>query len=991
MQSFCLVNRSENMSSLFKVSYIDAAAKISISAYSDAVIVNKTKNGLVLIATRISGYPEYVNALTRAINGGGTLRIMNQEKEMVCKTLPKQYIHQFNHDGVYAEATITALDDGMVERDAAEDNGAVKANDGKSPRLCYILSQPNDDDALFKHIDMKTSAPLIPEFKDYLISELQRRQILKPLEVHSIYEKIEGWVLNCSYDDRNICQVVSDGILNGNISLPAPNDPLLFNNIAGISQYLNEFAGTLAENIRSQFEPLFDPATDQLSPEILEVNETVKKNAGYSLYEAQLAAAQALTRRLVNGETALLVAECGTGKTKIGTATLYAYQTAYTNKNKHFNIVMSPAHVAKKWVRELVETSPNTQGAVIRSITQLDDLYQDYLKGNKTVYAIISKEKARDGYARQPAAIWSKQRKYFRCPHCFEKIMMKISDDGGSYFVDANQAFFKRETKENHKCRNCGSMLWTTANPAIQNGWIKVGDFGFVHRHLASQYLSQNISKKAKKAISDILKDTDWAMQSVASYRRYSLSSYINRYYKNKLDGVIVDELHQYNNDSGQGEAMAEIAAAADKVVGMTATLINGYSSGIFHLLYRFFPSLMLQDNKPYHIPQEFNRAYGVTESVYEIKYAEYSSNRRSVKRKVREKQLPGVSPIVYTRFLLDAAVFLTLFDMGKELPEYEEIPTGIPLPEDIQAEYAYMEKTLKDILKNRQDISRRILSAYFNLLTVYPDQPYNQKGIYDPKSQQMLLKPKNMRIPGTMLPKDKKTLEIAKNKVEQGENVLIYVSRVALDSQEKLKELLNKAGYYAEILSSSTAPTERENWVDNRLKSGLKVLITNPSLVETGLDLNAFTTIIFYNISFNLFTLRQASRRSWRINQTAPRVEVYLLYYLDTMQHRGLSLMASKLAAAGIIEGNITDEGLAAMGDCGDLTSQLTRQLVKGIKEEVTDIAGIFKSMAILKSVQSDEETALVIPFPFKQYKPLYSNRFVENLSFFDLLNLSA
>ena len=37
------------------------------------------------------------------------------------------------------------------------------------------------------------------------------------------------------------------------------------------------------------------------------------------------------------------------------------------------------------------------------------------------------------------------------------------------------------------------------------------------------------------------------------------MSAYIKRKYKGKLDGCIVDELHEYNNDSGQGDAMAEI------------------------------------------------------------------------------------------------------------------------------------------------------------------------------------------------------------------------------------------------------------------------------------------------------------------------------------------------------------------------------------------------------------------------------------------------
>ena len=101
-----------------------------------------------------------------------------------------------------------------------------------------------------------------------------------------------------------------------------------------------------------------------------------------------------------------------------------------------------------------------------------------------------------------------------------------------------------------------------------------------------------------------------------------------------------------------------------------------------------------------------------------------------------------------------------------------------------------------------------------------------------------------------------------------------------------------------------------------------------------TLLDLNAFTTLVFYNIAFNLYIFRQASRRSWRINQTAPKVEVYMFYYKGTMQQRALRLMASKLSAATVIEGNISDEGLAAMSDCEDLTTQLAKELVDGIKE---------------------------------------------------------
>ncbi len=150
---------------------------------------------------------------------------------------------------------------------------------------------------------------------------------------------------------------------------------------------------------------------------------------------------------------------------------------------------------------------------------------------------------------------------------------------------------------------------------------------------------------------------------------------------------------------------------------------------------------------------------------------------------------------------------------------------------------------------------------------------------------------------------------------------------------------------------------------MEKRVRSGLQVLITNQKCVETGLDLNDFTTLIFYSMGFNLFTLRQASRRSWRINQAAPRVEVYLLYYKDTMQAKAMKLMASKLAVAGIIEGTLSEEGLAAMSDVRDLTSQMAKELSLGIKDNVEDIAAAFKKMAVINPERRARPAAQPLP----------------------------
>ena len=410
---------------------------------------------------------------------------------------------------------------------------------------------------------------------------------------------------------------------------------------------------------------------------------------------------------------------------------------------------------------------------------------------------------------------------------------------------------------------------------------------------------------------------------------------------------------------------MAEIFCASKQFVGMTATLINGYSSGIFHLLFRIVPGLMLKDGKRYRKPGDFDAEYGVVENVYELTDADYNSNRRTTKRKTKSKQLPGVSPLVFSRFLLEYTAFLSLSDMGKDLPDYEEIPVPLEMPERVRDAYKYAEKILQSELKTDRKAAQKLLSPYLNLLTVYPDQPYDQPDIVHPLNGFVLVHPENVADFETILPKEEKAMEIIRQKVEAGERVMIYTSWTRTDSQRKLLGLLTREGIRTDILTPKIPPEKREEWVEKRVNSGVQVLITNPACVKTGLDLNAFTTLIFYSMGYDLFTLRQASRRSWRINQTAPKVEVYMLYYQDTMQAKAMKLMASKLAVAGIIEGSFSEEGLAAMSDVKDLTSQMAKELALGIKDNVEDIAAAFKKMAVINPKRKQTIPAVEVSQP--------------------------
>ena len=967
--------------SLVRVRCLDADMAVGLVNYADMVVYDQEKN---VVALRIGGYPETVQAMSDAILGGCELELTGSKGSLCLSSKGRRnYARRISHDGVYAEGIHWLQDDSLQSLAVGREGDDPKSEKEtvSLKRNLYIFCTSGDE--LFAELDRKLSVPLLPEFRGYFLSELKKRGLLDRLKVYCPGRKFQCWHMRVSEDESEIAQVLEDGLKDGCIAIPgsSPGQEDVFRHIPSFTAYLREFGDKIAGRIKDCFPPRFNPAEEAVSPPVQEVNRYVLAHAGYSLFDAQLGAAEALKRQLETDRLALLVAECGTGKSKIGAAALYAYQHGQPDRRtnrKAFNVVVCPSHLTGKWVRELHETVPGCFAQHVNSIRDIDRLYRLYQRENKTVFCILSKETARNGYMRRPAVTWNRRKRGFICPDCGKVQEMREPDT--SAWVKADALFFQQENSRNHRCRFCGASLWTVQNPddltPKRSQWVRIGGYGYVHRLFAYQ-AAETCKKTFRAKIEEVVERPDGLFPAAGAYRRYPLSAYLKRKVR-RIDALIVDELHQYSGESAQGQAMAELAGIAGKVLGMTATLVNGYAKGIFYLLFRLKARLMLLDNQAYKRPRDFCLQYGVLEELYEEDAAAYNSTSKSKKkRKVRERFLPGVSPIVYSRFLLENAVFLGLNDMGKELPDYEEIPIPCTMLPEVKKEYDALQKSFRYLMSKEPGIGKRVMSAYLNLLSAYPDQPYGHEPIRNPfveeEGMNVLSAPKDIGSADDLQPKDEVLLGLIDRKLQEGERVIVYTAWVRLDTQERLHKLLTEKGVKAAILDQKVPTVQREEWVDKRVREGVKVLITNSALVETGLDLNAFTTLVFYNIAFNLYVFRQASRRSWRINQTAPKVEIYMLYYADTMQHKALRLMASKLSAATVIEGQISDEGLAAMSDCQDLTTQLAKELMRGLKDDVEDLAASFRKMAIIgnhpKPAAAEKPSAP--PEPEKQAPP--------------------
>lgn len=242
--------------------------------------------------------PNKCRAMSDAIYAGSTIFFEQDEGgRLSMNTLTKQYDRKLSMDGVYAEATLFVKDEPEVVPTEEQQEGQTTLG---AQRDCYLFTPAGDRERLFDEIDLRTGAPLIREFQDYFLDALMQKEILVPLSVYSVNEHFDAWRLTCTADDKNLIGVLEEGLRSGAIEIPGatPENSEVFNEIYTISQYLHEFGVSLAERIKEQFTPLFDPAKEPVSNEVLLVNENIRRNCGYRLYDAQLACAESLKRKI---------------------------------------------------------------------------------------------------------------------------------------------------------------------------------------------------------------------------------------------------------------------------------------------------------------------------------------------------------------------------------------------------------------------------------------------------------------------------------------------------------------------------------------------------------------------------------------------------------------------------------------------------------------------------------------------------------------------
>ncbi len=588
----------------------------------------------------------------------------------------------------------------------------------------------------------------------------------------------------------------------------------------------------------------------------------------------------------------------GTGKTFIATAA--AHMAGF-----HRVLVLCPPHLTRKWKREVEETVPSARTAIVTSITDLERLR--YSVGAGPLFVVMSRERAKLSYRWKPAVIqrWAvangrlvrdeETGEPFRipcCPVCNTQILDK--DGVPLTYNDLN--------RRKRVCPHCVSPLWQADG---------------------------------------------------SSLRRYPLADYVKHRMKGFFDLLVTDEVHEYKGrGSAQGIAAGILADVCGKSLSLTGTMMGGYASTLFHLLYRFSPEIRTEFGRSEE--HRWIRRYGFEECTMgkpddDAIEDGRNSRRRKYRKVVRER--PGLVPSALFH-LIGNTVFLRLADVASGLPDYteqvmlssmdsDEDSTGHSQRSAYNTVFEELRRKLADALSKG---SKRLLSTYLQTLLAYPDGCTRGETVFDPESGEVIV-----QVPPLseekLYPKEKSLVDLVAKERMEGRRVLVYVTHTGTrDITGRMDDILTQHGFRVAVMKAdAVAPDRREAWVADRVKQGIDVLICHPRLVQTGLDLIDFQTICWYETDYSVYVMRQASRRSWRIGQTRP-VKVVFMSYRNTLQADALKLVAKKLQSSLAVEGELPEDGLAAYGDDGDdLMMALAGKIVSGYEDEVESVEEVF------------------------------------------------
>jgi len=466
-------------------------------------------------------------------------------------------------------------------------------------------------------------------------------------------------------------------------------------------------------------------------------------------------------------------------------------------------------------------------------------------------------------------------------------------------------------------CPDCGKVLTTTVDKAvIPYRWYDFVEFpvapagnftaaGMLRKGEKVKWKQKPPIRKCPHCGSVIMRPALKSRGETNQAPRWYAALLFKKLRKH-FDIYVADEVHQTKaENSGRGFAFAEMVKASKKVLCLTGTLVNGMSTSVKEILWRTNARALLDegfDHKTGVIT--WASRYGVLEKIIKVQNGDDGINtrrRRYQERQPREK--PGISPELAANHLLHQTVFLELPDIGLPLVKLKEIPVIVSLDEEHYDAYKTFHETLRQACIEAFNSGKKGAFARFIPSTINAVDR-SDAGIIveaDGKVCEFLAQGKDYYSA-----KERELVKIVQENLDENRGCFIYCNYTdRYDVHGRVREVLKAHGINASVLESHVPQEERINWLAEQARKGEKVIVSNMRLVETGLDLLPWPSLVFYQLNYDINTVRQASRRAWRISQTR-ECRVYYMVADGTQQMAQFEVCLGKRANALLTEGRL-------------------------------------------------------------------------------------
>jgi hypothetical protein len=710
---------------------------------------------------------------------------------------------------------------------------------------------------------------------------------------------------------------------------------------ATIAEYLSRFSTELGDRILRVY-----PALQAPNDPVSERFETLLRRP----FASQRLAAMGIVKRWQRAKAAAVVAECGTGKTLMALSAIHVH----SGGRPYAALVMAPPNIVGKWCREVLITIPGARVFLVDGLRT---------PGGSSVPNGVNEVRYRKGgIVREGLQTSLTELRLSRNSESARARWKKICPGPSFWVVGRDKAKLSFFWKHSYSLARSGPHLGTVVNPEtgmpilVDDERVLASEFENARRSeiLGSASPREGAGKDRRELYSPL-----WQADG-SRIRRFAPIEFIGRYMPGFFEYGIADEVHELSNDTAQGNALGTLARSVEKIAVLTGTLMGGYADDLFNVLYRLEPHKMVAEGYEWGEPgiRNFAESYGVLERVTIIRPEENACSKAKVTKQVKRK--PGASPLLFGKFLMELGAFVSLEDVSGELPAYREEVIGVDMDEPLAKAYADLEKQIKEALEEHRG-NHSVISTALNALLAYPDRPYGFGDLigteYDPESHRrepFLIAHTQDLSEDVVYAKERQLIEHIKEDISRGRKCQVYaVYTGKRDVTGRLERILAKEGIRVSVLTTQVPPDQREAWYERQLRNGMQVCIAHPRLVSVGMDLLWAPSIYFVQTGYSIYTLRQASRRSWRIGQRS-NVVVRFLSYNETMQTSCLRLMGKKLLVSLAMEGKFSNEGLQGLEDDDDVLTAMARELVtqKGVGDSAS---------AVWKTVQ--EQHARLLP----------------------------